>query len=270
MERFINDLVKLSLLSIPASVQSDLNLLIIHRCNWAHPPWWRRKRKGRGEKCRSTQPPVAFGISFITERSAATLSDLPFRNSFGDNERLGEEAIDDGSTNVEGEGGGGKERRKKRSRFLCAGKRPSVLLWFQLLCPSVNRVISHGPRCTHDIRSSSTWGPIPSFEPPSFALSLPPPGPSPTACCTAVASSLFHLSTDRYFPHGTECLSTMCPLFFGNVLTCCANIESILRDRTGSLLEKQGGRRWRLCDLFVWGWDYGISCRGMKWIKIVI
>lgn len=89
-------------------------------------------------------------------------------------------------------------RGERESRFLCAGKRPSVLLWFQLLCPSVNRVISHGPRCTHDIRSSSTWGPVPSARPPG-------PGRRQILhrrCCLRP----FFISTDRYFPHGTECL----------------------------------------------------------------
>ena len=61
-----------------------------------------------------------------------------------------------------------EEEEEEESRFLCAGKQPSVLLWFQLLCPSVNRVISHGPRCTHDIRFSSTWGPVPLL--PSLPL----------------------------------------------------------------------------------------------------
>lgn len=58
---------------------------------------WKRKRKMKKPATRSVtmvrnvgpQPPVEFGISFITERSAATLSDLPFRSSSGDNERLG-------------------------------------------------------------------------------------------------------------------------------------------------------------------------------------
>lgn len=102
------------------------------------------------------------------------------------------------------------KRREAESRFLCAGKRPSVLLWFQLLCPSVNRVISHGPRCTHDIRSSSTWG---------LSL-LRPLFSSPSSFAAATKRELarrtalprpFFISTDRYFPHGTECLSTMCP-----------------------------------------------------------
>lgn len=64
-----------------------------------------------------------------------------------------------------------------RSRFLCPGKRPSPLLRFQLLSRSVNRVISHDPRCTHDIRSSSTWGsgpssPLPAPLPPRFLFHL--------------------------------------------------------------------------------------------------
>lgn len=47
----------------------------------------------------------------------------------------------------------------------------------------------------------------------------------------------------------------MCPLFFGNVLTCCANIESILSGiERGTLLGERGKEDGGFCILIYW-WD---------------
>lgn len=186
-------------------VQSDLNLLITVDATWSI-QW--RKRKGReerdrGEKCWSAQPPVAFGISFITERSAATLSDLPFRNSFGDNERLGEEAIDDGSTNVEGEGKRErKEEKEKREERRQVGSsvpvndlRFSSGSNFSVRASIESLVTALGvPTIFVPLLPGALFPPSNSLFPSSHSLSLSPPNPAPTASCIALLPRPFLIS----------------------------------------------------------------------------
>lgn len=96
-----------------------------------------------------------------------------------------------------------KEGAKQPSRFLCAGKRPSVLLWFQLLSPSVNRVISHGPSVYPRYSFLLYLGPCPSSPPAPF---------------------LFHLR-GSLLPTRHGMSSTMRPVFFEDVLTQLANVQ---------------------------------------------
>lgn len=262
----------------PQPVQSDLNLLIttdaIRSIQWRERKRSREERD-RGEKCWSTQPPVAFGISFITERSAATLSDLPFRNSFGDNERLGEEAIDDSSTNVEGEGKREKEEKEKGEerrqvgssvpvndlRF-SSGSNFSVRASIESLVTALGVPTIFVPLLPGALFPPSNPPPPPLLSPLLF-LSLhltPRPQHLTPRCCLVPFSSL----------HGSL-LPTRHGMSFDDVSAILRQRLNVLRkywvnslwDRTGyDCRWQKRERRWRLLclDLLV-GWDYRIFGR---------
>ena len=142
------------------------------------------------------QPPVAFGISFITEKvsrdtfwpSFSVLYGLPEITSNVERRAVTYRWAGKRKEKVcEVE----KERERQASRFLCGGKRPSVLLWFQLLSSSVNRVISHGPTVYPRYSFLLYLGPVPFLPPFLIPRTL---------------SRSFFISTDRYCQHGTECI----------------------------------------------------------------